>query len=83
MHCGKIIDTEKGKVLVSKTVIINGAKIEAIKSGFIPSENATDIIIDLKSKTVMPGLIDMHVHIEGETSPTRYLDEFTKNLSSM
>ena len=27
----------------------------------------------------MPGLIDMHVHIESETSPTRYLDVFTKN----
>ena len=27
----------------------------------------------------MPGLIDMHVHIEGESSPTRYMDRFTKN----
>ncbi|PIQ17889.1 MAG: amidohydrolase [Flavobacteriaceae bacterium CG18_big_fil_WC_8_21_14_2_50_34_36] len=27
----------------------------------------------------MPGWIDMHVHIEAETSPTAYLDEFTKN----
>ena len=27
----------------------------------------------------MPGWIDMHVHLEGETSPTAYLEEFTLN----
>lgn len=27
----------------------------------------------------MPGLMDMHVHIEADNSPTRYLDEFTVN----
>jgi imidazolonepropionase-like amidohydrolase len=27
----------------------------------------------------MPGLIDMHVHMESETSPSRYLETFTKN----
>jgi imidazolonepropionase-like amidohydrolase len=25
-------------------------------------------LIDLSKKTVLPGLIDMHVHLEGETS---------------
>ncbi len=79
LQCGKIIDTEKGKVLINKTIIVNGTKIESIKNGFLTAENSTDVVIDLKSKTVMPGLIDMHVHIEGETSPTRYLEEFTQN----
>jgi imidazolonepropionase-like amidohydrolase len=27
----------------------------------------------------MPGWIDMHVHLEKETSPTEYIDEFTQN----
>ena len=27
----------------------------------------------------MPGFIDMHVHLEGETNPKRYLETFTKN----
>ena len=43
------------------------------------TKRADDIIIDLKDKTVMPGFIDMHVHIESETSPTQYLERFTKN----
>ena len=27
----------------------------------------------------MPGFMDMHVHLEGESSPSVYLEEFTKN----
>ncbi len=79
LHCGKLIDTKNGKVLTNKTVIVSGKNIKAVNDGFINPSNANDIVIDLSSKTVMPGFIDMHVHIEGETSPTRYLDRFTKN----
>ena len=50
-----------------------------IKKGFLTSEIPTDKIIDLKSKYVLPGLIDMHVHLEGETDPKRYLKKYTEN----
>lgn len=83
LHCGNIIDTKSGKVLNEKTIVIKGNTIVSVNDGFITSDNANDVIVDLKSKTVMPGLIDMHVHIEGETSPTRYLDRFTKNKSDV
>ena len=83
LHCGNIIDTKSGKVLNEKTIVIKGNTIVSVNDGFITSDNADDVIVDLKSKTVMPGLIDMHVHIEGETSPTRYLDRFTKNKSDV
>jgi len=33
----------------------------------------------LKDRTVMPGLIDSHVHLESETNPGAYLDRFVKN----
>lgn len=36
-------------------------------------------MIDLKTKTVTPGLIDIHVHIEGEASPDRCHKQFTQN----
>jgi imidazolonepropionase-like amidohydrolase len=36
-------------------------------------------VIDLKSQTVMPGLMDMHVHIEGESNPRAYINRFTMN----
>lgn len=79
LHCGQLIDTEKGVVLTKKTVIVSGEKIKAIKNGFVVPENPEDVVVDLKSKTVMPGLIDMHVHMENEYNPARYMDQFTAN----
>ncbi|MGK0294808.1 MAG: imidazolonepropionase-like amidohydrolase, partial [Ulvibacter sp.] len=78
LHCGKIIDTRQGKVLSNKTIVVSGSKILRVENGF-SSPKQVDIVIDLKNKTVLPGLIDMHVHIEGETSPSQYLEEFTLN----
>jgi imidazolonepropionase-like amidohydrolase len=83
LHCGKLIDTKSGEILTEKTIVVAKNKILKIENGYVIPENTDDKIIDLKTKTVMPGLIDMHVHIEGETSPTRYLDRFTKNKSDV
>ena len=79
LQCGKIIDTKNGKVLLNKTVVVSENKIIRIDDGFYEGKNQDDTIVDLRSKTVLPGLIVMHVHIEGETSPTRYLETFTLN----
>jgi imidazolonepropionase-like amidohydrolase len=79
LHCGKIIDTKSGQVLTAKTIVVSGAKITSIQDGFVNPKNSKDVVIDLKEQTVMPGFIDMHVHIEGETSPTHYLEAYTKN----
>lgn len=79
LHCGKLIDTKTGKVLTNKTIVVSGEKISAVNDGFTNPKNAQDVVIDLKDKTVMPGLIDMHVHLEGETNPKGYLEKFTLN----
>ncbi|NKI30695.1 metal-dependent hydrolase family protein [Croceivirga thetidis] len=78
LHCGAILDIESGRLNNEKTIIVSGSIIKSVQNGFVePSDNAT--VVDLKDKTLLPGFIDMHVHIEGESSPTRYLDRFTKN----
>jgi imidazolonepropionase-like amidohydrolase len=79
IHCGKLIDTKNGKVLTNKTIIVSSKLIKSIEDGFVTPTDATPRVIDLKSKTVMPGWIDMHVHFENQTSPTAYLDKFTLN----
>ena len=60
------------------TIIVEKNKITAVESGFSKA-GAGDKIIDLKTKTVTPGWIDCHVHLEEETNPNRYLQEFTFN----
>ncbi|GGG35605.1 Xaa-Pro dipeptidase [Dokdonia pacifica] len=78
LHCGRLIDTESGTVRTEQTITVQGNKIISIDNGYTQPKK-DQIVIDLTSKTVMPGLIDMHVHIEGETSPKRYIEPFTKN----
>lgn len=79
LHCGKLIDTKKGVVLTNKTIVIFENKITSIENGFIVAKDTNDRTIDLKTKTVMPGLIDMHVHLEHESSPKRYIEKYTLN----
>ena len=79
LHCGQFIDTEKEEVFTEKTIVVSGNKIKSIENGYITSDDPNDTVIDLKSKTVMPGLIDMHVHLESEYNPARYIDQFTAN----
>lgn len=78
LHCGNLIDVKQGEILKDITIVINGNIIESVERGFKkPGKN--DQLIDLKSKTVLPGLIDMHVHIESETNPKKYEEQFRLN----
>jgi len=65
------------------TIVVEKNKIVAIEHGFSSKTSASPApainIIDLKTKTVMPGWIDMHVHLEFETSPKRQIEGFTYN----
>ncbi len=76
LHCGQLIDVKQLQVLKEKTVVVEGNKIVEILDGYAKA-GAGDKTVDLKSSTVMPGLMDMHVHIESDPSPSHYLDEFT------
>jgi len=79
LHCGKIFDSQTGKVLSNKTIVVSGTKITKILDGFVSKANAGDLEIDLKNKFVLPGLIDMHVHIESETNARSYMSDFLDN----
>lgn len=78
LHCGQLIDVEHLKVLKEKTIVVEGNKIVDVLDGYAKA-GSNDKTVDLKNSTVMPGLMDMHVHVESETSPNRYLDGFTQN----
>lgn len=79
LHCGKILDTQSGKMISNKTIVISGTIITKILDGFVSKANPQDVEIDLKSKFVLPGLIDMHVHIEKEYGVGTYGSKYTEN----
>ena len=79
IHCGNLVQTTTGKVVQEKTIIVKGNIISDIHDGYTSPDNKEATIINLKNKTVMPGLIDMHVHLEEETNPNKYIERYTNN----
>lgn len=78
IHAGRMIDVRNKKVLIEQTIVVEDGKILLLSAGYETGSDQ-DRIIDLKNATVLPGLMDMHVHIESQTSPTRYMDGFRDN----
>jgi len=48
------------------TIIVRDGRIAEIRRGADPVTDADATIIDLSTKTVMPGMIDLHVHLTGD-----------------
>jgi imidazolonepropionase-like amidohydrolase len=78
VHCGNLIDGKTNDVQAQMTIVIEGNKIIAVQKG-LTKPAADEKLIDLSQKTVMPGLIDMHVHLENETNKDQNLQRFTLN----
>lgn len=78
IHCGSLIDGIGNNPRSNVTVVVEGDKILSVENGFAQG-TPSDRLIDLKRATVTPGWIDMHVHLEQETSKNRYLENFTLN----
>jgi len=76
IQCGKLIDGISDKPLEHVTIIVDGNLISDIKSGYVQGDTGDKLIL-LKDKTVMPGLIDCHVHLEDQFSKSTLLEGFT------
>ncbi|MEL6676061.1 MAG: amidohydrolase family protein, partial [Bacteroidota bacterium] len=82
LHCGTLIDGTTTTAQEKMSVVIEGNKIVGIEKGYVKGAKE-DQIINLKDQTVMPGLMDMHVHLEMQSSPSGYLDRFRLNPADM
>lgn len=58
-----VLDVPEGTVLPDQTVIVEQGVITSIGRG-IPESRAGDVIVDGQGLFLMPGLVDMHVHLE-------------------
>jgi imidazolonepropionase-like amidohydrolase len=78
LHAGRVIDGLADRPAAERTIVVEGDKIVAIEPGY-RAAGSGDRVIDLRNATVMPGLMDMHVHITSEYSRTSELDRFKKD----
>jgi imidazolonepropionase-like amidohydrolase len=75
--CGKLIDTKSGKITAEKTILVKENKIIDVMDGYIMPRGGN--LIDLRDKVVMPGLIDMHVHLEMEYDKNTRIKKYILN----
>ncbi|OKY25783.1 Xaa-Pro dipeptidase [Thalassotalea sp. PP2-459] len=67
IHAGKLLATPGKAPLTNYSVVIDNGIISEVKQGFITPDNAR--VVDLRQSFVLPGLMDMHVHLQGELGP--------------
>ena len=71
IHAGELLSVPGEKPLKNQTIVIQGDRIAEIRAGFADLSDYGEgaRLIDLSSSFVMPGLMDMHVHLQGEMGP--------------
>lgn len=83
IHAGSLFSATSDQVQRNMTVIVDGNTITDIRSGFA-APGKDDTVIDLKSSTLMPGLMDMHVHLSYQQGGTKsYMERYTLNEADM
>jgi imidazolonepropionase-like amidohydrolase len=70
IHAGKLLDRPGQTPRGASTIIIRDGKIVEVRDGLAAPE-AGARLIDLSRQFVLPGLIDMHVHISGDDNLLR------------
>jgi imidazolonepropionase-like amidohydrolase len=78
IQAGHLIDGVSNRTTDNVTIVVEGNRISAIESGF-RAAGAQDHAIDLRNATVLPGLMDMHVHLTEETSAGYELARYKKS----
>ncbi|MBM0107883.1 amidohydrolase family protein [Steroidobacter sp. S1-65] len=70
IHAGNLLDRPDAAPRGNSTLIVRDGKIEAIRDGFVAPEGGAKLV-DLSKQFVLPGLIDMHVHIFNDDNKMR------------
>lgn len=80
LYAGRLFDATSTEVKAEQTVVVGAdGRIERVEAGFAEAPNDSVRVIDLRDRFVMPGLMDMHVHLESESNPKAYEERFRKN----
>jgi imidazolonepropionase-like amidohydrolase len=77
LRAGHVIDVHTGKESADQTIIVTGDRITAIAATASTPAQPGDREIDLRSLTVLPGLIDAHTHLTMNTDFDPYIEVTT------
>ncbi len=80
IHAGRLIDGVADGARERVTVVVDGTRIRSVDDGFT-APGAGDEVVDLSGATVLPGFMDMHVHLTSEHSRTSEIDSIKKSES--
>ena len=75
IHAGRLIDGRSDEPRLKVSIVVADGKIARIADGYLEPE-AGDKVFDLKEHTVMPGLMDMHTHLQSQFSKEVYTERF-------
>jgi imidazolonepropionase-like amidohydrolase len=78
IKAGKLVDTVSGKVLDNQIILVEGNTIKEVGANVKIPDGAE--VIDLSKSTVMPGFIDTHVHMTGESGGNYYESIFRRTF---
>ena len=66
----RLLDVERGRYLEAPLIKVVDGKVESVESSTnVPADTK---LVDLSGKTLLPGLIDMHVHLNGRPEYSGY-----------
>ena len=75
LECERLVDTLDGKVLKDREVRIEGDRITEVGRSVEAAPEDERIALG----TCLPGLMDMHVHLDMQMSPEAYIKRFQAN----
>jgi imidazolonepropionase-like amidohydrolase len=82
IHAGRLIAVPGQAVRGASTIIVDGGRIVAVNQGYTAPPAGVSLI-DLRGKTVLPGLIDSHVHLDSDRGGEADLLSFVREEPQM
>lgn len=75
IHAGRMIDGRNDQPRKEVSILIEKGRIARVVDGYIKA-GPDDKLIRLTEHTVMPGLMDMHTHLQSQHSKDSYTERF-------
>ncbi|HTB90951.1 MAG TPA: amidohydrolase family protein [Steroidobacteraceae bacterium] len=68
IRAGHVVDVRTGREAADQTIVVTAGAISSIAATSATPKGPQDREIDLRSMTVLPGLIDVHTHLTMDTN---------------